>query len=111
MDLRRRAHGKVVILELVGELDVYSAATFKAALFELADGADSQILLNCTGLEYIDSSGLGVLIATMTRMRRSFGQLRMCAVRDNVRTVLRLTKTERLFDIHESEAQALAAFE
>ncbi len=111
MECRRRAHGKVVILEPIGELDLYNAAAMKNQLFELADQGEAQVLLNCTGLEYIDSSGLGVLIATVTRMRKSFGQFKMCALRENVRTVFRLTKTERLFEIYESEDLALTAFD
>lgn len=110
MEFRQRVHEGVLIVDLVGELDVYSAASLKALLFGIAERGDSQVLLNCSELEYIDSSGLGVLIATVTRMRKTYGQLRMCSLRDNVRTVFRLTKTERLFDIHEEEAQALEAF-
>lgn len=109
--MQRRSQAGIVIFDLQGELSLYSAARTKEILFELADKGDARVLLNGSSLEYVDSSGLGLMIASLTRFKKNYGQMKLCNFNEQVRTVFRLTKTERLFEIYETEEEALASFE
>lgn len=68
------------------------------------------IVLDLGGLTFIDSSGLGTMVRTLTSARQVRGDLKLCAVPEHVRKVLHLSHLTKLFDCHESEENAVAAF-
>lgn len=68
------------------------------------------IILHLGDLVFIDSSGLGTLVRTLTTTRQSRGDLKLCNVPDHVKKVLNLSHLTKLFDCHESEENAIAAF-
>jgi CheY-like chemotaxis protein len=59
---------------------------------------------------FIDSSGLGTMVSTLTSVRQARGDLKLCNVPEHVRKVLELSHLTTLFDTHESEEKAVAAF-
>ena len=70
----------------------------------------SDILIDLGGVEFIDSSGLGLLVRLLTRIRAASGNLQLCALTPRIREVLRVTKLNSIFESHETEAEAIAAF-
>jgi anti-sigma B factor antagonist len=68
------------------------------------------IVLHLADVAFIDSSGLGTMVRTLTSVRQSHGDLKLCNVPEHVRKVLDLSHLTKLFDAHESEEQAVAAF-
>jgi anti-sigma B factor antagonist len=68
---------------------------------------DPCLVLNLAGVEFIDSSGLGLLVRLLTRSRAAGGTLRLCAVPARIAEVLRITRLDKLFDTHASEADAI----
>ena len=70
----------------------------------------SDILMNLGGVEFIDSSGLGLLVRLLTRIRAAAGNLQLCALTPRTREVLRVTRLSGVFESHETEAEAIAAF-
>ena len=73
-----------------GEVDMATAPQLRDALDELVDGGASRILLDCRGLDFLDSSGIGVLIAVRKRLGDD-GSLTLEAPPAHVRKVLELT--------------------
>ena len=68
------------------------------------------ILLHLGEVVFIDSSGLGTMVRTLTSTRQAHGDLKLCDVPEHVRKVLELSHLTKLFDSHESEDNAVAAF-
>jgi anti-sigma B factor antagonist len=70
---------------------------------------DASIVLNLGAVEWIDSSGLGLLVRMLTRAQTLNGDLKLCAVPGKVRDVLQSTRLASLFDVHETEEHAILA--
>lgn len=68
------------------------------------------IVLHLGEVGFIDSSGLGTIVRTLTSTRQVHGDLKLCNVPEHVRKVLELSRLTKLFDTHESEEHAVAAF-
>ena len=68
------------------------------------------IVLHLGEVAFIDSSGLGSMVGTLTSVRQARGDLKLCNVPEHVRKVLELSRLTTLFDTHESEEKAVAAF-
>jgi anti-sigma B factor antagonist len=68
------------------------------------------IVLHLGEVVFIDSSGLGTMVRTLTSTRQAHGDLKLCDVPEHVRKVLQLSHLTKLFDSHESEDNAVAAF-
>ncbi len=68
------------------------------------------IVLHLGDVVFIDSSGLGMIVRTLTSVRQAHGELKLCNVPEHVRKVLELSHLAKLFDSHESEETAVAAF-
>jgi anti-sigma B factor antagonist len=68
------------------------------------------IVLHLGDVGFIDSSGIGTIVRTLTSTRQVQGDLKLCNVPEHVRKVLELSQLTRVFDAHESEENAVAAF-
>jgi len=69
-----------------------------------------RIVLNLAGIEYIDSSGLGVLVASFISARNRGAEIKFAAVSTQVRGVLTTTKVDRFFEIYDSSEEAIKSF-
>ena len=68
------------------------------------------IVLHLGEVTFVDSSGLGTIVRTLTSVRQAHGELKLCNVPEHLRKVLELSHLTKLFDSHESEEKAVAAF-
>lgn len=89
-------HGSAGEIRLVGRLDAVEAPAAQAFLDGVPAGA---VTLDCGGLEYISSAGLGVLLKTHKRMVGQGGKLRLAAVGPHIRDILRYSGFDRIFEI------------
>ena len=96
----------VMVLALSGELDVYSVARLRTALSELPPGLD--VVLDLSGVPFVDSAGLGALIAGIRRIREARGRAFVVSARPTVARLLHVTGFERIAPIHRSLEAALA---
>ena len=111
LNIKQRQAGDVVILDLDGEVRIGDSATaLRSAIRDLVAGGNKKILLNLGGVKYIDSSGIGELIANYTTVGRAAGQLKLLNLTDKVQDLLVITKLLTVFDVYESESEALSSF-
>jgi len=68
------------------------------------------IVLHLGEVTFVDSSGLGTIVRTLTSVRQAHGELKLCNVPEHLRKVLELSHLTKLFDSHESEEKAVASF-
>jgi anti-sigma B factor antagonist len=97
-----------VVLAVRGEVDVYSAPAFRDRITELLD-VDPLLVLDLTGLGFIDSTGLGVLVAGRNRSLERGGAVAFVCTQERVLKLLRITGLDAVFDIHATVDGAVAA--
>ena len=111
LDVKERQAGDVTILDLRGEVRIGEGSiALRDAIRNLADSGKKKLLLNLAGVSYIDSSGIGELIANYTTITRQGGQLKLLKLTDRVQNLLVITKLLTVFDTYEDEAEALKSF-
>jgi len=90
LDLESLVDGDVATVVVRGEIDVATAPQLREALHELVQDGVKQIVLDCAALSFLDSSGIGLLVATRKRLGEG-GQLVIASPPSHVRKVLELT--------------------
>jgi len=112
LDLKERQAGDVTILDLSGEVRIgEGSVTLRDTIRNLADQGKKKLLLNLGGVKYIDSSGIGELIANYTTVSRQGGQLKLLNLTDKIQNLLVITKLLTVFDSYNNEAEALKSFQ
>jgi anti-sigma B factor antagonist len=71
---------------------------------------DKKLLLNLAGINYLDSTGLGELVAGYRFVKSQGGELKLLNLNKKISDLLQITKLYVVFDVHNNEAQALASF-
>lgn len=99
--------GRTVLL-LAGELDVASAPALRRHLVEVLADGPVDLVADLSGVSFIDSSGLGILVGGVRRTRARGGDLVLCGLEGNVRDVVELTGLDRAFTVRATLEEALA---
>jgi anti-sigma B factor antagonist len=110
LSLQSRRVGDITVVTCRGRIVEGAEST---ALHQHLDGLlphHPYIVLNLGDVQFIDSSGLGLLVRFLIRAQAARGNLKLCAVHDHVAEVLKITRLKTMFESHESEADAVAAF-
>jgi anti-sigma B factor antagonist len=97
-----------VVVELAGELDLYNAEELRSALHDAAARKPARLVIDLSGVEFIDSTALGVLVEIRRRLENRRAFLLASAGRD-VRRTLEVSGLDRHFGVHDSVDAALAA--
>ena len=112
LDLKERQAGDVTILYLSGEVRIgEGSVSLRDSIRKLADAGKNRVLLNLAGVKYMDSSGVGELIANYTTLSRQGGQLKLLNLTDRIQNLLVITKLLTVFDSYDNEAEALKSFQ
>ena len=111
MDISSRVKGEVVILDISGEIDLYNAPEIKDIVNKLIDQKRYNVIINLKEVTYIDSSGIGALISSLSNLKKYQGGLKIINVFASVKKVFELTKLTSFFEIYDSEDEAVKAFQ
>ena len=112
LEVTERQAGDVTILDMNGAVRIGEGSiALRDAIRGLADSGKKKILLNLAGVNYVDSSGIGELIANYTTVSRQGGQLKLLNLTDRIQNLLVITKLLTVFDSYEDEGEALKSFE
>ena len=104
----RRA-GSVAILDIQGEITSASEDALGEAYAEGAEGGTRAVVLNFSGLEYMNSGGIGLLVTLLVRANRAKQRLLAFGLTDHYRQIFELTRLDEAIGIYDDEAAALAA--
>ncbi|HWY09114.1 MAG TPA: STAS domain-containing protein [Candidatus Acidoferrales bacterium] len=98
------------ILDITGDIDLaHSPAMRKALLLEIREKKTPKVFLNLEKVRYIDSSGIASLVEGLKASRDQGSRLILYGLSKTVREVMELSRLQKIFEIHDSEAQALAS--
>jgi anti-sigma B factor antagonist len=86
---------------LDGEVDIYTAGKLRDAVTETVENGHYRLAADLADMEFMDSSGLGVLIAALKRLKEHEGELVLVSPRDQMRRILKLTGLDKILTIAE----------
>jgi anti-sigma B factor antagonist len=97
------------LLVIGGEVDVYSAPKLREKITALIDAGMHRLILDIEGVEFLDSTGLGVLVGGLKRVRAHDGFMDIVCTRPRILRVLRISGLSEVFGIYNTVGDALAA--
>ncbi len=104
----READGKTIVA-VGGEIDVYTAPKLRDKITELVAGGAYDLVVDMQEVEFLDSTGLGVLVGGLKKVRAHSGSLQLVCNQDRLLKIFRITGLAKVFVIHDSADQALTA--
>jgi anti-anti-sigma factor len=107
MDIGFREVGEHKIIEVSGEVDLYNVSELKKALFSITDGKHLSVIVDMSNVNYMDSSGIGALVAGQKKMIAHNGKFALMNIHDDVLNILKLATLDKFFKIYESEDELL----
>ncbi len=99
---------KSVVVHVEGEIDLNCSQAFQQDLLKLLDQRPQRIVVNLAEVSYMDSSGVASLVKLLSRVRRGGTPLFLVGLTQRVRSVFEITRLDSVFDICDSEQEALA---
>jgi anti-sigma B factor antagonist len=102
------ADGKTIVA-VGGEIDVYTAPRLRDRITELVAAGTYDLVIDMEGVEFLDSTGLGVLVGGLKKVRANNGSLQLICSQDRLLKIFRITGLAKVFVIHDSLAAALAS--
>ncbi len=110
MEFSAEHHGNVAVVLLPGEsLDSATAREFRKSIEPILQKS-SKVVFDMSGLRFVDSSGLGVLLSCLRVLNVGGGDLKLCNMSNSVRALIELVRMHRIFDIYPSKEDAIHAF-
>ncbi|HAH86037.1 MAG TPA: anti-sigma B factor antagonist [Armatimonadetes bacterium] len=103
----RSIDDRASLIDLEGEIDVYTAPNLKQQIITLLDSGVRHILIDLTNVEYLDSTALGVLIGGLKRLRERDGSLDLICPNPRIKRVFEITGLDKIFDMYTTEEEAL----
>lgn len=90
------------IVEIIGELDILTSVEFKKSLNDMLNELESNIKLNCENLFYIDSTGLGVIISMLNRVKNSNNNISIINAQANIDKLIRISGLDKVIEIEKT---------
>ncbi len=109
VDLKLDHHNKdgIEIVDVEGEIDVYTAPRLRELLIDLVNNGHYQLVVNMEKVEFLDSTGLGVLVGGLKRVRAHDGSLDLVCTQERILKIFRITGLTKVFGIHDTVDEAI----
>jgi anti-sigma B factor antagonist len=109
LSLESREVADRTVVTVGGEIDVYTAPKLRDKITELVNSGHHALVIDMEKVEFLDSTGLGVLVGGLKKVRAQEGSMELICSQDRLLKIFRITGLSKVFTIHESEAAALGA--
>lgn len=109
MRIDEQAAGTALQMTLSGDLDSFSASSLGERINRQIDAGFHTFIIDLADVEFMDSTGLGQLVASLKMCLHHGGDLILVAPNDDVRELLRITKLDRVFKSYDTAEQAVSA--
>ena len=110
MEITEKNTEKCMIMIIQGRLDTITSTVFEKRITELMDQQFTRILVNCSQMDYISSSGLRILLLALKRITLARGKFVICGLQENIREIFAISGFTTIFEIYPGEKEALGAF-
>jgi anti-sigma B factor antagonist len=111
LSIKERQAGDITILDMNGKVTIgEGSVALRTTIRRLLEEGKKKILLNLGGVGYIDSSGIGELVSSFTAINKEGGQLKLLNLTQKLQDLLGITKLLTVFDVYDSESDALGSY-
>lgn len=110
MSISERNAGDVTVLELEGRLDATTAPAFKNHVSGLSQQGRVRFVADLSAVNFLDSSGLGVLVSILRQVGQQGGDVKIAALRPEMKSLFALTRLNKVFEIHETAQSAIDSY-
>jgi anti-sigma B factor antagonist len=108
LSLSTRTEGDRTIVSVGGEIDVYTAPKLREQLIDLVAAGKYHLVVDMENVDFLDSTGLGVLVGGLKRVRAHDGSLELVCSQERILKIFRITGLTKVFAIHSSVDEATA---
>jgi anti-sigma B factor antagonist len=111
VDLKLSHYAKdgIEVIDVQGEIDIYTAPRLRELLIDLVSKGNYQLVVNLDKVGFLDSTGLGVLVGGLKRVRAHDGSLDLVCTQQPILKIFKITGLTQVFGIYETVDQAIAA--
>ena len=99
----------IEVIDVQGEIDIYTAPRLRELLIDLVSKNNYQLVVNLEKVGFLDSTGLGVLVGGLKRVRARDGSLGLVCTQQRILKIFKITGLTKVFGIHQTVDQAVAA--
>lgn len=111
LQIKNETTDDVSILAIAGEIDLGSAPQLRTALAPILDGATPRLVLDLSGVNFMDSTGIGVMVNALNRVSEKNGACAFCGLQARVKRILQIAGLTKKLPLYETMAEALKALE
>lgn len=110
IDLKEEVKDDILILRVKGRLDAISSPIAEKKIFAAINNGRTKLLFEFSGVTYLSSAGMRMLLSTLKKLRTLSGHLIVCSVTTNVMDVLKMSGFDHVLELTSTEAEALNQF-
>ncbi|RJP27255.1 MAG: anti-sigma factor antagonist [Actinobacteria bacterium] len=104
-----REVGGIPVVELEGEIDLSTSPVFKETVYGVIESGKIDVIIDLNALEFMDSTGLGVLVAALKKTSMEGGSIRLICNKRNILKVFTVTGLDKVFSIYDNLQRCLQA--
>lgn len=109
MNIGEEKAGSVLVVSIEGRVDGLAAPDLEKRIATGVERGDVRVLLDCGGMEYVSSAGLRAFLTSARKCQQSGGQLLICALQPDCKSVIEASGFDTIIDCHDTREAALAA--
>jgi anti-sigma B factor antagonist len=110
MQIDAKKENDVIVVVVEGDLDINTSPDLRDKFEELIGQGENQYVIDLAGVPFVDSSGIAALVSLFKRVRIGAGDVKLCGIQAEVLKIFELTRLNRVFQIFDSRADAVASF-
>jgi len=108
MNIKKEKIGDFSILKIKGRVDTMHSSTLEGEVTKAFDSGENNLIFNCSGMDYISSSGLRVFLIAQKKAKAINGKLYLCSMQPAIQEIFRISGFSNLFSIFNTQEEALA---
>lgn len=108
LETRVRQTSDASVVDVQGEIDLATTSRFRSAVGEAIE-TNNHVIINMTGVTYMDSSGFGTLLSATKKLRPAGGSIHLVGCNDVIERMLQITRLATIFGMHQTEEEARRA--
>jgi anti-sigma B factor antagonist len=111
LNITERQAGDITILDMNGKVTIgEGSVALRTTIRKLLGEGKKKIILNLAQVGYVDSSGIGEFVSSFTAVNKEGGTLKLLSLTQKIQDLLAITKLLTVFDVYDSESEALSSF-
>jgi len=110
MEITETKMDSCIIVGIKGRLDTTNYGILEKKLMDMIEGQQHRIIVECSAMDYVSSSGLRILLMALKKITLAKGKFVLCGLQDNIREIFEISGFTNIFEIHPTRDEALKVF-